>query len=312
MSVSQKMPVLEVLQAGPWASLQDAGRFGVRPLGITQGGPADLHAWAWANRLLGNPWNTASVEILLGGLQLEFTGKAWACITGADLGATLDGEPLQLWQPFQLHRGQRLAFATPRQGIRAYLAVAGGFPGLKPVLGSLACVVRERLGGHQGQGQLLQVGDQLPLPGSASSPPARRQHLVVPDYKQTPDLALIPGAQIRHFSGRSLFQAFNTPWQVDQRADRMGVRLTGPRLECQQPKLISEGIALGGVQVPADGQPFVLLNDRQTIGGYPRLGTLTPLACSRLAQCAPGSKVLFRAQGLDQAQREYRSFLQNC
>jgi allophanate hydrolase subunit 2 len=190
--------------------------------------------------------------------------------------------------------------------------VAGGFPGLKPVLGSLACVTREHLGGHRREGQLLQQGDQLPLHESACSPPRSLPRPVIPDYKLTPELALIPGAQIRHFRGRSLFQAFNTPWQVDQRADRMGIRLTGPKLECKEQPMISEGIALGGVQVPTDGQPFVLLNDRQTIGGYPRLGTLTPLACSRLAQCAPGSKVIFQAQGLDQAQREYRSFLQNC
>ena len=118
-------------------------------------------------------------------------------------------------------------------------------------------------------------------------------------------LALVPGAQIAHFSGASLYRAFNMAWQVDNRADRMGVRLSGPVLRCALRGMVSEGIPLGAVQVPADGQPIVLLNDRQTIGGYPRLGALTPSACASLAQCLPGTEVRLVAQGPDQAQEAH-------
>lgn len=305
-------PFLKVLQAGPQAQLQDAGRYGVRHLGITQGGPADWHAWAWANRLVNNAWGTAALEILLGGgLQLEAQADCWLAVTGADLQATLDGQALPLWQRHFIRAGQQLEFAYPRQGLRAYLAVQGGFLAKQSVLGSVACVSREELGGHQGQGQSLQTGDALYFQPHPQQPPACEQTPLPPDYSAPAWLHLLPGAQISQFTGLSLFRAFNEAWQVDARADRMGVRLIGPELVCRQPRMISEGIALGGVQVPADGQPFVLLNDRQTIGGYPRLGNLTPLACSRLAQCAPGSRVYLRAQGLDQAQKEYRSFLQS-
>jgi len=103
------------------------------------------------------------------------------------------------------------------------------------------------------------------------------------------------GAQLGAFSGTHVFQTSNATWTLDTRADRMGVRLLGPALVYQGEPMISEGIPLGAVQVPPDGQPIVLLNDRQTIGGYPRLGALTPLALARLAQCLPGEPVRFRA-----------------
>lgn len=107
-------------------------------------------------------------------------------------------------------------------------------------------------------------------------------------------LDLVLGAQVGRFSGQTLFDAFNQPWTLDTRADRMGMRLLGPVLAYQGPGLVSEGIPLGAVQVPPDGQPIVLGNDRQTIGGYPRLGALTPLSMARLAQAMPGQQLRLR------------------
>lgn len=301
---------LDVIRAGPLASLQDAGRFGVRYLGITQGGAVDLHAWAWANQLVGNAWGAAALEVTFGGLQLQASRDITLALCGADLGATIDGVAVAPWRAFQLAPGQVLGFAAPRLGMRAYLAVAGGFQA-EPVLGSRAGVAREALGGHDGEGRQLAVGDALRVkapvcswaPSVLEVPPEQR-----PDYRQQAVLGLVPGAQIGAFSGRSLFDAFNAEWTVDSRSDRMGIRLAGPVLTSGVGNLVSEGIALGAVQVPPDGQPIVLLNDRQTIGGYPRLGTLTPLACSRLAQCQPGQTVILRPQPLGRAQAEYLTF----
>lgn len=303
-----EMTALRVARAGPLALLQDAGRFGVRRLGVTQGGPLDLHGWAWANALLGNSWGAPALEIALGGgLTLIAESDSTLALAGGDLSATLDGEPLLPWQSFSIRAGQRLTFAAPKTGVRAYLAAPGGFQA-EPVLGSVASVVREELGGFDGYGRTLRAGDRLEFR------PAARALREVPqdrrvDYTSAPLLALIPGAQIGDFGGVSLYRAFNQDWRVDERADRMGIRLTGTPLACAVDSMISEGIALGAVQVPPDGQPIVLLNDRQTIGGYPRLGALTPLACSRLAQCAPGQSVRFVAQSLYRAQREHRRFM---
>jgi 5-oxoprolinase (ATP-hydrolysing) subunit C len=299
-----------VTRAGPLALLQDAGRFGVRRLGVTQGGPADLHGWAWANRLAGNAWGTAALEITFGGLHLVAERDLTVAVAGADLGATLEGEPLALWRPVRIREGQTLVFATPVNGLRAYLAVAGGFRA-EPVLGSVSCVVREGLGGFDTRGSKLAEGDRLAVGEGSGESVAERgmPETARIDYRQPARLSLLPGAQVGEFTGTSLYRAFNAAWRVDDRADRMGVRLTGPRLQCRLASMISEGIGLGAVQVPPDGQPIALLNDRQTIGGYPRLGALTPLAASRLAQCLPGQEVHLVAASREHALDEHHHFL---
>ncbi len=297
-----------VERAGPLALLQDAGRFGVRHLGVTQGGPADLHGWAWANYLAGNTWGTPALEITFGGLKLVAGQVLTVAIAGADLTAKHNNKPLPLWRTVTLKKGDQLTFGTPVNGLRAYLAVAGGFAA-DPVLGSVSCVVREKLGGFNGQGNRLENGNQLMVTNTESHNPEREAPTHErPDYSSPATLNLLTGAQIASFTGRSIFDAFNAGWRVDNRADRMGVRLTGPKLHCNIESLVSEGISLGAIQVPPDGQPIALLNDRQTIGGYPRLGNLTPLAASRLAQCQPGQVVKLRAVGVDRALTEYRDF----
>lgn len=300
----------KVIQAGPLASLQDAGRFGVRHLGITQGGAIDLHAWAWANYLVANPWGAAAVEITFGGLKLEAITDVQLALAGADLGATLDGKPMQTWTALQMRTGQTLAFSTPRNGLRAYLAVAGGFQG-ESLLGSLSGVAREKLGGHSGDGKQLALGDILHAQQSAGDSPTETRQIPATeklDYSRPALLDFILGAQAEYFSGVSLFEFFNQSWTVDNRSDRMGIRLNGPVLKCSINNLVSEGLTLGAVQVPPDGQPIVLLNDRQTIGGYPRLGTLTPLSCARLAQCLPGQQVSFRPISAERAYQQHLNF----
>jgi biotin-dependent carboxylase-like uncharacterized protein len=288
--------------------LQDGGRFGVRHLGVTQGGAADWLSMAWANNLLGNPSGAAVIEVTLGGLTLEARDDCCLALTGADLGALLDGQPLLPWRSFIVRKGQRLQFSQPRLGVRAYLAAPGGF-NAPAVLGSCATVVREELGGLDGMGRPLARGAELSYSGTAPSlrevPEALR-----PDFSDTPALDLVLGAQHGEFSGQSLFDAFNSTWTLDSRADRMGIRLLGPALQYQGKPMISEGIPLGAVQVPPDGQPIVLLNDRQTIGGYPRLGALTPLSLARLAQCQSGQVVRLAPVLQDTAHRQHVEYLQ--
>ncbi|KNX76605.1 allophanate hydrolase [Pseudomonas sp. 250J] len=289
--------------------LQDAGRFGVRHLGVTQGGALDWVAMRWANWLLGNALDSAVVEIALGGFSVVAEQDCVLALAGADLDAQIDGQAVAPWTSFNLGKGQRLTLRQPRQGVRAYLAVPGGFVG-ESVLGSCSTVVREELGGVDGQGRALVKGQVLHAAGAI----AEVAHSHVPEalrpvYAENPVLDLVMGAQIGDFGGTSLFEAFNRDWTLDSRADRMGIRLLGPQLVYQGAPMISEGIPLGAVQVPPDGQPIVLLNDRQTIGGYPRLGALTPLALAQLAQCMPGAVVRFRAVVQDEAWREQQVYL---
>lgn len=302
------MSRLSIEASTPLCLLQDAGRFGVRHLGVTQGGALDWVSMRWANWLLGNPAEAPVVEVTLGGFSLVAEDDCCLALAGADLDARIDGEPLKQWSGFTLNRGQRLRLNQPVRGARAYLAAPGGFAAPQ-VLGSCASVVREELGGLDGLGSTLAKGQQLAYDGAAPAlktvPEALR-----PDFADPSALDLVLGAQIGDFSGQSLFEAFNRNWTLDSRADRMGMRLLGPALQYQGAPMISEGIPLGAVQVPPDGQPIVLLNDRQTIGGYPRLGALTPLALARLAQLLPGSVVRFKPVVQETAWQQQRAFLE--
>lgn len=298
---------LRVLRSSPFIQLQDGGRFGVRHLGVTQCGALDWIAHRWANWLLGNPLTAAVLEVTLGNAEFECSRDATLALTGADLGARLDDQPLAPWRSVKVRKGQRLSFAQPRQGARAYLAAPGGFQA-PLVLGSCASMLREGLGGLHGDGRAIATGDSLGWGVSASA--ARQMPAeLVPEYQDAPRLQLVLGAQIGDFRGQSLFDAFNSPWLIDQRADRMGIRLDGPPLHCQRGSMISEGIPLGAVQVPPDGQPIILLNDRQTIGGYPRLGALTPQAVALLAQCLPGQTVRLAPTTQDSALHAQRRLL---
>ena len=301
------MSRLMIEASTPLCLLQDAGRFGVRHLGVTQGGAADWCSMSWANWLLGNRLDLPVIEITLGGFAVVAQEDCWLALAGADLDARIDGQPLAPWRSFKLGKGQQLQFTQPLLGARAYLAAPGGFDAPK-VLGSSATVVREELGGLEGLGLPLAKGATLSY--HADVLPVRemsQEHR--PDLRLNTPLDLVLGAQIGQFSGQSLFDVFNSRWTLDSRADRMGIRLLGKALQYQGQPMISEGIALGAVQVPPDGQPIVLLNDRQTIGGYPRLGALTPLALARLAQCLPGATVRLRPVVQDVAHREQVEYL---
>lgn len=153
---------LRVVKAGPQSLLQDDGRRGWQHLGVSPGGPLDRQAAAWANRLLGNPWGAPLLEIAFGGLVLECTVEAtWLALTGARLALTVDGRECLPWSRFRVRRGQRIELGFAEAGQRAYLACAGGFRA-KPVLGSIACQVRDGLGGLRGDGRILAEGDCLP------------------------------------------------------------------------------------------------------------------------------------------------------
>lgn len=300
---------LLIERSGALASLQDGGRFGVRHLGVTQGGAADWISQAWANWLLGNSQQAATVEITLGNFVLLAEADSCLALCGADLAATLDEKPLEPGRSFTIRKGQRLTFAQPRRGVRAYLAAPGGFTAPQ-TMDSCATVRREALGGLHDNGEPLKMGDRLKWSGTAPEPRMLDSSVLTPLSGSDP-MQVVLGAQIGDFSGQSLFDAFNREWTVDQRADRMGIRLIGPVLRSSRQSMISEGVPLGAIQVPPDGQPIALLNDRQTIGGYPRLGALTPLAVARLAQCMPGTKLRLQPIALEAAQCQQRKLLAN-
>lgn len=300
------MKGLRVLKPGPLSLLQDGGRYGWQHLGVSPAGPLDLHAAAWANRLLGNPWGTPLLEVALGDLELLAEVDTWVAVCGADTPIGIDGQTRPAWSRFAVRAGQHLKLGFVRSGQRAYLAVAGGFRA-SAVLGSVSTQVREELGGVHGQGGKLVAGDLLscapPRFALAASVPWTYQ----PDYRATPVLRVITGGDAAEFDEDQLQAFFARSWQLSPQSDRMGARLQGEPLVAPE-RQWSQGVASGAIQVPADGQPIILMADRQTMGGYPLLGWLHPLDLSRLAQCPAHQHLRFIAVSLSDAQDELRRF----
>ena len=300
------MSGLEVLQPGPLSLLQDAGRQGWQHLGVSPAGPLDLKAAAWANRLLGNAWGAPLLEIALGGLALESRLNTWVAVCGADLPIEVDGVARSNWSSFPLLAGQRLRLGFARHGQRAYLAVAGGFQA-PPVLGSVATQAREGLGGLHGDGRALQAGDLLPCAAAERPRPVSVPGVFVPDYRSLALLRVITGGDAAGFAEDQVQAFFAQHWRLSPQSDRMGARLAGVALQVPA-RQWSQGVACGTIQVPADGQPIILLADRQSMGGYPVLGWVHPLDLSLLAQTPAHARLAFTPVSLSDAQAELRVF----
>ncbi|MFC0445082.1 biotin-dependent carboxyltransferase family protein [Pseudidiomarina halophila] len=300
--------LLKIQQPGLLATLQDLGRFGYQAQGITEGGPMDERAFLWGNRLLGNSYNAAQIEITLGQFKATFTRATLFVVTGAEFPLMLNGKGIKSWRVTQAQAGDTLAIGTNESGLRCYLAVSGGFAA-KPVFGSVATVVRDELGGLHQQGQPLRSGDVLNAGngGGQTLESRRPSSSVVTAVPARPVLPLIPAAQVQLFSKAARELLVKQTYRVTEKQDRMGVRLQGQQPLPDVPaSMISEPLPIGSVQVPADGQPIVMMNDHQTLGGYPKIGVLSWTARSILAQLPAGRKFQFRWLELAEAQRELR------
>lgn len=297
----------DVIKPGMLALLQDSGRFGFQHLGITTGGPMDEHAFYWANRLLGNKPDAAQLEITFGQLALKANALTTVAITGADLAATLNDKAIQPWLTYAIKPGDVLAFGAPKSGLRAYLAVSGGF-NCEPKLGSCATVKREQLGGLNGIGEALRKGDTLPFTPNKDLIESRAPRWTIPDYDAPLELGVMPAYQNASFTHDEQMTFYTSRYEVSQNIDRMGYRLSGTPIKSQLNGIISEGIAFGAIQIPNDGQPIVLMKDRQTIGGYPKIGCLSSLGAGQLSQRQPGQAVTFAPMDVADAEVERRLF----
>jgi biotin-dependent carboxylase-like uncharacterized protein len=281
---------LKVIQPGILSLLQDAGRRGHHRIGLTNGGPLDREAFDYCNRLLGNAPGSTALEVSFGGIHLQAQVDTFVCVTGARLPLRINGREAPLWEVLPVSAGDDIQMDFAEQGCRAYLGVAQGFE-IPHSFGSAATVMRENIGGLSGD--KLHAGDVLPCPAIRGRrrlylPEAHRPH-----YSSEITVRVIPGYQQHNFDRMQQRRFFSHTYVVSDRCDRMGYRLEGPAIGCDIEGILSEGICHGAIQVPADGQPIVLLNDRQTIGGYPKIGSALSLDTARLAQLTPGGRVHF-------------------
>ncbi|WP_438952386.1 biotin-dependent carboxyltransferase family protein [Porticoccus sp.] len=278
--------------------IQDAGRFGCHRLGLTNGGPADPLAFNWANRLCGNDSGGTALEVTIGGLELECQVATVMALCGADMPLTINRQPKESWRSHRVKSGDRIALGYARSGMRAYLAVANGF-NVPPTFGSTATVLREGLGGLSGNP--LQAGDHLPCPEVPDRQCLSLERGYRPVYGRRTLLRVVCGYQSALIPDAQQQRFFASEYRLLSQSDRMACRLAGPPIEIDIPDLLSEGVCLGTLQIPPDGLPIILMHDRQTIGGYPKLGSVISLDISQLAQLKPGGRVSFKSVTMEEA-----------
>ena len=291
----------KVIQPGIYSLLQDAGRFGWHGIGLTTGGPMDRQAFRLANKLCGNNDDSAAIEVTVGGLVLDAKNHSSIAVTGADIPLTINSKPVPLWRTHHVTPGDRIELGYASKGSRGYLAVAGGFQA-EAIFDSLATVCRESLGGLHQDGQPLKADDILACPESDQQPRLLSvPENLRPDNNGTETIRVILGYQQHAFTEVQKQLFFSSEYALTNSCDRMGYRLSGAQITPSIGGILSEGICLGAIQVPADGQPIILLRDRQTIGGYPKLGSVLSLDLDRLAQLVPGDTLRFEAISIDEA-----------
>lgn len=307
---------LTVLKPGLLVTVQDLGRFGYGKHGVITAGAMDKEAHRIANWLVGNPDDAAALEITWSGFSVRVEEDGWIAVAGGDLSPRIGDMPVPMWRPVYVRKDSVLTFHHVRSGCRAYLAVSGGLD-VPKVMDSRSTYLRAGIGGWQGRP--LRTGDRL------SAYPSRLSHRSVdlsklegffyaprwsvlpgkiPATGQEMTVRAMPGRQYEDFDEASRRGFFRQPFRIRPESDRMGYRLTGPDLRLTKAKeYVSEAVALGTIQVPADGQPIILMADRQTLGGYPKIAQIASVDIPLVAQLQPGGTLRFKEITLREAER---------
>jgi KipI family sensor histidine kinase inhibitor len=300
--------VFETLTPGALTTIQDRGRYGYQELGISRSGAMDEVSLRVANRLVGNDENAPALEITMTGPRLKVLGGALVALTGANLSATIDGHPAPMYRAFSVSEGNVISFGAPVSGVRVYLAVNGGFS-VPSVMGSASTNIKAQIGGYKGR--KLETGDILNRK-PAGMPKNFTGYSVDPaELDFAPEdgaIRVIPGPEEDHFTEEGKNTFYCSEYRLGTNSDRMGARLEGLAITHNEKgaNIVSDGITLGSIQIPGEGYPIVLLNDRQAVGGYPKIGTICTVDAFRMGQKRPGDTVRFHKITLEEGQEILR------
>ena len=292
---------VRIVQPGPMTLIQDGGRIGYQQLGVSVSGAVDVDSLSIGNRLVGNDKQAAGLEVLLGGLVLEFSTRTIFAVTGADTSPHLDGVPVPMNVSCVAHAGSRLELAMVSSGLRSYVSIAGGIT-VSELLGSRSTHVASELGGIDGRA--VAEGDVLELGFSSGEEPSG---LILEDQISPPSelvVRIILGPQDNEFSDSGIETLLSTAYVVTDQSNRQGLRLDGPEIESRTGRydIISDAVVNGSIQIPGDGKPIILLADRQTTGGYAKVATVASVDLSILGQAAPGTTIRFVEISVEEAQ----------
>ncbi len=294
------MATLVVIKPGMLTTVQDLGRWGYQDSGVPVAGPMDAYSHRLANRLVGNPDNAATLEITLIGPDVEFDGDVRFAIAGADFPARLDGAPVPGHQACAAARGARLSFGIRRRGARAYLAVAGGFA-VPLTFGSRSTHLLSAMGPFGGRA--LAAGDRLPI-GQEAAEASLLTGEPLPLPSGGARVRVMWGPQDDYFTEEARRTLVTTRYEITPQSNRQGYRLRGtPLAHAGSADILSDATPEGSLQVPASGQPILLLADRQTTGGYPKIATVITADLPLAGQLAPGEWIEFAPCTLDEARQ---------
>jgi biotin-dependent carboxylase-like uncharacterized protein len=303
---------VHVVKAGWLTTVQDGGRWGWQSLGVPVAGPMDPYSHRVANALVGNRADAATLEVTLIGPELEFADDRVVAVTGAEFALTVDRRAALNHAAFPVAAGSRLRFGERRNGSRGYVAISGGVA-VTPTFGSRATHVASHTGGFEGRP--LRTGDQLPLGYHAAGEirdvllNAPRSSVDALPLEPRPGaeparIRVLAGPQLDRFAAKALDALQSAPYTVHPDSDRIGFRLVGPLLRhARSAEIIPEATPLGTIQVPASGNPVLLMADRQTTGGYPKIATVITADLRVAGQLAPGDNVRFEVCSLKDAIR---------
>lgn len=283
---------INVITPGLMSVIVDMGRVGYQSTGYCQSGPMDEDAFFWANYLVDNTIATPCLEVL-GEMTVVAKNNVCAAITGKQVQATINGNACSIFETLVLKEGDSLTFGSQTLGCRAYLSLGGDW-NVPLSMNSACCVVREGIGGLYGNGKPLSAGDSLILKNHRIMRNVRNlEETYRPDYTLDKPISVVSGYQVSHFPRASQRIFTTSNYTITQDISRMGYRLSGAPVKHNISSMRSEAIHLGAVQIPPSGQPIIMMRDRQTLGGYPKLGCVSPLDINRLAQASPGNTVTF-------------------
>jgi biotin-dependent carboxylase-like uncharacterized protein len=303
------MKAFAVLHPGPLTTIQDLGRHGYQQYGVPPSGAMDDYAFRIGNLLVDNEEAAASLEITLFGCQLRVLQDTMIAVTGADLSATINDNPIPRWESIPVQSGDIVSFPSLKSGCRAYLAVVGGVD-VPKVMSSTATYTKAGIGGINGRpikkGDILHTGEVTPHIVRTLVPPE-----YIPEYTNQINLRIMLGPQDNYFTQDGIRTFLQSNYTVSTEADRIGYRLDGPRIEhLAKADIISDGIPLGAIQIPGNGLPIILLADRLTTGGYTKIATVISVDISKLAQAKPGDQIRFQQVSEDEAYHSIQEYEQ--
>ena len=291
---------MHVQSPGLFTTVQDLGREGFGPMGVSASGTADPIALRIGNRLLGNAEQTAGLEMTLLGGTFVFPEGAALALTGSDFGATLDGASVEMWTSFEAKAGQVLRCGPTRSGARCYLCVQGGIV-VQPFLGSASTHILSGLGGLDGRA--LRKGDVLNI-GVANGGVRKRtiSAKILKRLSPRKVLRVTPGPQAALFTESSQAAFYGATYRVTEESNRMGLRLEGAAIpDTSGGEMISEGVSLRAIQVPAGGQPIILFVEQQTAGGYPKIANVISADLASIGQLRPRDEIRFEMVDMETA-----------